>query len=437
VTLAPHADGDRPDHVEMEDQVPCDAEIDLSSGLFWSRSLTEREAAFEVLRGRPGLAFFPEPDPGADWMPRGPGYYAVTRHAEVIEASRRPDVFRSGPGATIIGDLPVEFLEFFGSMINMDDPRHARLRSIVSRAFTPRMIVQIEARIAATCAEIANRVRELGAFDFVSEVSARLPLRVIFDMIGIGAEHVDAVERLATLIISEGDPDLVPEGEDVAAAVLAAGAELAALVESIAAHRLRHPADDLTTALVTANVDGEHLTGQELASFFILLVVAGSETTRHAISHSLVALTDNPGQRAAWRSDPAALTRTAVEEIVRWSSPVIWMRRTVASAATLGGQHLDAGAKVVLFYNSANRDAAVFNLPHAFDINRQPNPHLGFGAPGPHYCLGAHLARREIALIWQALLERTPSIAATRPPERLTSSFINGIKRLPCEVSPC
>jgi cytochrome P450 len=414
-----------------------EAEIDLSSRQFWSRPLAEREAAFAALRAQPGLAFFPEPETGADWMPRGPGFYAVTRHTEVIEASRRPDVFRSGPGATIIGDLPAEFLEFFGSMINMDDPRHSRLRSIVSRAFTPRMIAQIEAGIAATCAEIAERVRQLGTFDFVSQVSAELPLRVIFDMIGIGAEHAGAVQRLATLIISEGDPDLVGEDEDVAGAVLAAGAELAALVESIGAHRRRHPADDLTTALVTANVDGEQLTGQELASFVILLVIAGSETTRHAISHSLVAFTDHPGQWMAWRADPAGLARTAVDEIVRWASPVVWMRRTAASAVTLGGQHLDAGAKVVLFYNSANRDEAVFDRPHHFDISRQPNPHLGFGAPGPHFCLGAHLARREIALIWQALLQQAPGLAATGPPERLASSFINGIKRLPCEVSPC
>jgi cytochrome P450 len=408
---------------------------DLSSRQFWAQPLAEREAAFAELRARPGLAFFQEPETGADWMPRGPGYYAVTRHADVAEASRRPGVFRSGPGATIIGDLPAEFLEFFGSMINMDDPRHGRLRSIVSRAFTPRVIAQVEEQIAMISARLADRVRELGACDFAAEVSEALPLQVIFEMIGVGAEHEGTVRRLATLIVSEGDPELVGEGEDVAGAVLAAGAELAALVESIAAHRRQHPADDLTTALVTANVDGEHLTGQELASFFILLVVAGSETTRHAISHSLVALTDNPGQKAAWRADPEGLARTAADEIVRWSSPVTWMRRTAATAATLGGQSLAAGDKVVLFYGSANRDGAAFDQPHRFDIGRQPNPHLGFGAPGPHFCLGAHLARREIALLWQALLERVPGITAAGPPERLASSFINGIKRLPCAVA--
>jgi methyl-branched lipid omega-hydroxylase len=195
------------------------------------------------------------------------------------------------------------------------------------------------------------------------------------------------VQRLATLIISEGDPDLVAEGEDVADAVLAAGAELAELVESIAADRRRHPANDLSTALVSANVDGERLTGQDLASFFILLVIAGSETTRHAISHSLVAFTDHPGQRTAWRAHPERFTRSAVDEIVRWSSPVVWMRRTAAAATTLGGQPLTAGDKVVLFYNSANRDSAVFDQPHDFDISRRPNPHLGFGAPGAHFCL--------------------------------------------------
>lgn len=414
-----------------------EAEIDLSDREFWLRPLAERESAFEILRAQPRLPFFPEPEPAADWMPHGPGYFAVTRHADVAEASRRSDVFLSGPGATIIADLPAEFLEFFGSMINMDDPRHTRLRSIVSRAFTPRMIMQIETQIAAACADIADRAIQLRAFDFVAEVSAKLPLRVIFEMIGIDPVHTATVQRLATLIISEGDPDLVAEGENVADAVLAAGAELAELVESIAADRRRHPANDLSTALVSANVDGERLTGQELASFFILLVIAGSETTRHAISHSLVAFTDHPGQRTAWRAHPERLTRSAVDEIVRWSSPVVWMRRTAAAATTLGGQPLTAGDKVVLFYNSANRDSAVFDQPHDFDISRRPNPHLGFGAPGAHFCLGAHLARREIALIWEALLQRAPGIVAAGPADRLSSSFINGIKRLPCEVLPC
>ena len=200
--------------------------------------------------------------------------------------------------------------------------------------------------------------------------------------------------------------------------------------------RLAEPADDITSALVHAEVDGERLSHAELASFFILLCTAGNETTRNAISHGLWALTENPGQRGIWLEDFETVTRTAVEEIVRWATPVLHFRRTVTTdGVTLGDHEFSAGDKVVLWYYSANRDEDVFEDPHRFGVRRTPNNHIGFGGPGPHFCLGTHLARREISVMFRQLLGRFPQIRATAEPERLRSNFINGIKHLPCSVT--
>ena len=408
--------------------------IDLSDLGFWSVPLDERDAAFETLRTERPLAFFAEPDVVPDWIEVGPGYWAVTRHADVVEASREPEIFCSGRGATSIPDMPDMFLEFFGSMINMDDPRHARLRRIVSRGFTPRMLKKLEDDVRRAAADIVADLVEQGGGDFVTEVAARLPLRIICDMMGIPESQHDLVFTRSNVILSMGDPEYIPEGADIGAALLGAGQDLALLVQDLGRMRREHPTDDVTSALVNADVEGEHLDDTELGSFFILLVVAGNETTRNAISHGLKLITDHPDQRAAWLSDVDGVTPTAVEEIVRYSSPVIWMRRSATRDATLGGQAIAAGDKLLLFYNSANRDSAVFTDPHRFDVTRDPNPHVGFGGPGPHFCLGAHLARREISVMFRELLTRVPDIAATGEPERLRSSFINGIKHLPCET---
>ena len=207
-------------------------------------------------------------------------------------------------------------------------------------------------------------------------------------------------------------------------------------MKELGAARVEHPTDDLTTALITTNIDGEALTHDELASFFILLLTAGNETTRNSISHALLALTEHPDQRALWQTDPATIAVTGVDEIVRWASPVIWMRRTVTEDTVLSGQELHEGDKVLLFYNSANRDEDAFDDPFTFDVRRSPNPHFGFGAAGPHFCLGAHLARREIDVMVRELLRRLPDIEASGEPDRLRSNFINGIKHLPCRFTP-
>ncbi len=414
---------------------PALDEIDLSDLAFWARPLDEREAAFAALRRHRPIAHFddPEPPPGIS-VPiplDGSGYYAVTRHADVVEASREPASFCSGQGATSIFDMPTEFLEFFGSMINLDDPRHARLRRIVSAAFTPRMIKQIGDEVQRSASRIVDDVIDKGECDFVTEVAAKLPLRIICNMMGVPEPDHDLVFRHSNVILGGMDPEYVPEGSDVVMALLTAGQELTQLMEDLARQRAERPGDDVTSALVTANVDGEQLTHQELASFFILLVVAGNETTRNAISHGMRLLTDHPDQRAAWAADFEALAPTAVEEIVRIASPVIFMRRTATRDVTLGGVDLPAGAKVLLTYWSANRDEAVFDDPQRFDIRRDPNPHVGFGGPGPHFCLGAHLARQEITMMFRELLGRVPGIHTTGEPERLLSNFINGIKHLP------
>lgn len=415
------------------------SEIDLSDMGFWERPWAEREGAFQLLRRERPLAFFDEPEmPGelALSMPRGPGYRAVTRHAHVSEVSRHPEIYLSGQGATSILDMPEEMLEYFGSMINTDNPRHARLRRIVSAAFNPRMVKSIEERIAHVADEVIDRVSGEGGCDFVVEVAARLPLEIICGLMGIAPSDQATVFNASNVILSSGDPEYIAEDADPLLAFMNAGQELTALMSELAEARRTAPTDDLTSALVNTNIDGESLTSAEVSSFFILLVVAGNETTRNAISHGLLALTEYPDQRALWVADPDRVTPSAVDEIVRWGSPVIWMRRTLGAGAVLGDEELHAGDKLILFYNSANRDEDVFDDPYRFDVQRDPNPHIGFGAAGPHFCLGAHLARQEIGVMFRRLFERLPDIAASGEPDRLRSSFINGIKHLDCTFTP-
>ena len=409
-------------------------DIDLSDTAFWGWPAADRQAAFAVLRAREHPAFFAEPE--APFAERGPGYFALVRHADVTEASRNPEVFCSRRGATSILDLPAEFNEYFGSMINMDDPRHGRLRRIVSRAFTPRMIGKFEEDVARVATRVVDDLLETGPCDFVENVAARLPLTIICQMMGVPDSSYDMVLRNTNIILSGADPDFLSAdiGEAIGQ-ILAAGQELADLVTGLAAARTAHPADDLVSSLVTANIDGEQLTSAELASFFILLVVAGNETTRTAISHSLVLLTEHPTQRALLLDAFEDRISGAVEEIVRYASPVMFMRRTLTRDYTMNGHTYREGDKTALYYWSANQDEAVFADPARFDITRSPNPHVGFGAAGPHFCLGAHLARREITVMLRELLGRIPDISAAGPPDRLLSSFINGIKRLPCDFS--
>ena len=389
---------------------------------------------FAQLRALDAPPYFDQPE--SPFSDDADGYYALVKHADVVEASRHPEIFSSARGATSLVDLPPEFNEYFGSMISMDDPRHARLRRIVSRAFTPKMIKKFEEDVQLAAAGIADDLIATGPCDFVQHVSSRLPLKIICDMMGIGDEHFDMALKNTNLILAGADPEFLSEDMDEAITqLLTAGSDLAGLVTDLAADRQQNPGEDLITALASANVDGEQLTPAELGSFFILLVVAGNETTRTALSHALMLLTEHPDQRELLLADFEGKIGGAVEEIVRYVSPVIWMRRSLTRDAELNGYQFREGDKVALMYWSANRDESVFADPMRFDITRSPNPHVGFGGAGPHFCLGAHLARREITVMLRELLHRVPAIRAAGEPDRLLSSFINGIKHLPCELS--
>ena len=411
-------------------------QIDLSDLDFWMRPLDEVDGAFATLRAEDPMRHFAELQ--VDPMPEGPGYIALTRHADVVEASRHPDLFCSGMG-TNIGDMPPTFNDFFGSMINMDDPRHARMRRIVSRGFTPRQLGMLQGDVEGVAAGIVDEVAAKGECDLVTEVAALLPLRIILDLMGIPRSQERFVFDRTNVILGLGDTEYVPEQtvEGIMTAALTAGQELADLVRELGERRQADPGDDLVSALVTAELDGETLTPEELGSFFILLVVAGNETTRNAIAHGVVALADHPDQRRIWADDLDGTTPTAVEEVVRWATPVTHFRRTVTrDGVRLGERELSEGDKVVLWYRSANRDESVFDDPYRFDVRRTPNDHVGFGGPGPHFCLGAHLARREVGVMMRELLARVPDLEPTGPPDRLRSNFINGIKHLPVTFTP-
>ena len=311
------------------------------------------------------------------------------------------------------------------------------MRGIVARAFTPRVMSQIQDLIAAQASQIVDTIAPTGSCDFVIEVASRLPLAMICDLMGIPEDQRETVFNQSNIILSNGDAEYIPEGSNPLEAILLAGASLAEIMRNMAVERAENPADDLTTALLNAELDGERLTAEEMESFFILLCVAGNETTRNSISHGMKMLTDNPDQRELLMSDLDAHLPNTVEEIVRMASPVRHFRRTVTTDGTvLGGTELNAGDKVVLWYGSGNRDAGVFENPHAFDITRDNSAHIGFGGPGPHFCLGAHLARRQIAVMFKELLTRVPDIKVVGEPDYLQSNFINGIKHMNVEFTP-
>jgi len=405
-------------------------EIRLGDPEQWMRP--DREGIFAKLRAEAPLSFHTEPVPPPEAsFEQGPGFWAVVRYGDVMQVSRDPDTFRSAPSVNI-PDIPAEIAEWLGSMINMDAPKHTKLRLIVNRGFTPRQVARIEQSVRQQAREIVDRVVALGECDFVAEIAAALPLQIICDMMGIPRADTKRIFELTNVVLGVGDPEYVQSMDDL----VAAGMELFQYGLALAEDRLREPRDDITTALMHAEVEDEagthRLSTSELGSFFLLLVVAGNETTRNAISHGMLALTENPDQRKTWAEDFEHVSATAVEEIVRWASPVIHFRRTATRDTVVGGQEIRAGDKVVMFYNSANRDETAFADPYRFDVTRTPNEHVGFGAGGPHFCLGANLARREIKVMFEELFRRLPDIEVTGAPDMLQSAFINGIKRMPC-----
>ncbi|TDD94253.1 cytochrome P450 [Actinomadura rubrisoli] len=402
-------------------------ERDLASLEFWARPQAERDVLFEKLRVAREPVFCPRPG--------GPGFYALTRYEQVAGAARNPKVFSSEPTSSSLVDPAPPIREFSGSMISMDDPRHARLRRIVSRSFTPRRVNKIADDVAALAAHIVDELVRRGPCDFTAHVATPMPLQIICSMMGVPESAYDDVVAAtnAILTLGRGDLDsLGPDGEGRETVLTESFTYLHELMADLGRLRRERPSDDLVSALLHANVDGEALTERELGRFFSLLAVAGNETTRHALSHALVLFTAHPDQKSLLLSDLDRHLPGAVEEVLRYATPVTWMRRTLTRDHTLFEHTYRAGEKVVLYYNSANRDEDVFKDPHTFDITRAPNPHFGFGAPGPHFCLGSHLARHEMTTMLRELLTRLPGLHATAEPDREGGIITNGIKALPC-----
>ena len=405
--------------------------FELSDPEFWIAPRNFRHDAFRSLRSADELVFYDEWEFEGSPLPKGPGYWAVTRHEDVWAASRNPQVFISGRGVNI-GDIPQEMNELIGSMIAMDDPRHFRLRNIVAKGFTPKQITQVEGYVRTKATAIIDRLLEQfpdGECDFVEQIAAPLPLQIICEMMGIPPEDEAQIFQWTNVILGVGDPEYVGSFEQLMGVLM----QMFMYAQKLGEERRADPGDDVASVLMHAEVDGERLTPQEFGSFFILLVVAGNETTRNAIAHGMKLLTDNPDQRRLWFDDYNGHVKTAVDEIVRCSTPVIHFRRTVAEDVVLHNTKISAGQKVVLWYNSANRDETVFVNPDDFDVARPLQPQqVGFGAGGPHFCLGANLARREISVIFDEIRTRLPNLVITSEPDYLQSAFINGIKRMRC-----
>ena len=399
--------------------------VDLN---WWQNNPAERDEVFADLRRNHPQVFVPV---GAAGSSPAKGFYALTRHADILEVSRRLEDFSSGEGTQIF-DQPQKLREYRGSIIDMDNPAHARMRKIVSRGFTTRSLEGLRDEVEATVREILEEMPASGECDFVGDFAALLPLRIIDNMLGIPREHEKFILEATNTILGASDAEYIEDqtAAGIGKAVTAASEGLITLLRTLSEERIADPKDDLISRLVAAT-EGDNLTPAEMAKFFILLVGAGNETTRNVITHGLLVLSRNPDQRDTWMADYENYASGAIEEMLRWASPVVHMRRTVTrDGVRLGDKEFAKGDKVVLWYTSANRDDEVFEDPYTFDITRDPNPHLAFGAPGPHFCLGAHLARLELDVAFRELFTRYPDIEAVGEPAMLRSNFLNGIKHL-------
>jgi len=353
------------------------------------------------------------------------GYWVVTKHADVLEASRGSSVFSSEAKTAIIrhGQPVTEESLMLQRliMLNIDPPQHTTLRGIVSRGFTPRAIRNLRESLTVRAERIVQTALAEGTGDFVADVACELPLQAIAELLGIPQEDRGKIFHWSNQMIGYDDPEYTADPA-------VAAAEIIGYSMAMAEDRRQCPRDDIVTKLVHAQIDGGQLSPDEFGYFVILMAVAGNETTRNAISHGMLAFFDHPDQ---WELFRAERPDTAADEIIRWATPVTVFQRTALADTTLGGQQIRAGQRVGLFYRSANFDEEVFDRPERFDIRRSPNPHLGFGGSGAHFCLGASLARLEIELIFKAIADTMPGIRRAGEPVRLRSGWLNGIKRLP------
>ncbi|WP_433350377.1 cytochrome P450 [Microtetraspora malaysiensis] len=370
--------------------------------------------------------FWHEGDAELGW----PGFWAVTKHEDVVHVSRHSDLFSSARRLALFNELPEEERELQRMMmLNQDPPEHTRRRSLVNRGFTPRVISLLEEHIRDICHRLVDEVEGKSDVDFVTDISAPLPLYVICELLGAPVEDRDKIFEWSNRLIGAEDPDYATTPEEGQAAA----AEVYAYAGTLAAARREDPRDDIVTRLIQPNEGGEVLTEDEFNLFVLLLIVAGNETTRNAATGGMLTFFQHPEQWARLVAD-RAMARTAADEIVRWVSPVNLFRRTATADTEIRGQKIAEGDKVVIFYASANRDADIFANPDVFDIGRDPNPQIGFGGGGAHFCLGNHLAKLELRVLFEVLSERLPKIGQAGEAARLRSNFINGIKSLPVHL---
>lgn len=403
--------------------------VDLSSRAFWSTTATERERSFATLRAERPVSWHRPVEDALMHDPADPGFWAVTRHADIVAVSRDSETFLSGKGV-LFDNVPEELLEASQSFLAMDAPRHTMIRKVVHAAFTPRQVRRIEDSIKANARDIVAELKAAGdGADFVDLCAKELPIRTLADMVGIPESEREQVAHAADALVSWGDPVYLA-GRNPLEVLVTQQMYLHQVAGQLAADRRANPGDDLISALVHAEVDGDRLTDPEVAAFFVLLAVAGNDTTRQTTSHGLKALTDFDEQRAWLTADFDERIGSAVEELVRWASPVMTFRRTAARDCELGGQAIAEGEKVVMFYPSGNFDSEVFDAPERLDLGRKPNPHVGFGGGGRHFCLGAHVARAQLRAIFGELLRQTPTITAGTP-EYLQGNFVHAIRAMP------
>lgn len=402
---------------------------DISSKAFWSTTAAEREKSFALLRDQRPVSWHRPVEDTLMPDPEDPGFWAVTRHADILTVSRDSETFLSGEGV-LFDTVPQELLEASQSFLAMDAPRHTLIRKLVHSAFTPRQVARIESSIKDNARQIVQELKAAGSgTDFVEQCAKELPIRTLSDMVGIPESERQQVAHAADALVSWADPVYL-DGRNPLEVLGANQFYLHQVAHALAADRRQNPGNDLISALVHAEVDGDRLTDAEVAAFFVLLAVAGNDTTRQATSHALKALTDFGDQRAWLMADFDDRIGGAVEEFVRWATPVMTFRRTAAVDVELAGQHIAAGEKVVMFYASGNWDTEVFEHPERFDLSRKPNPHLGFGGGGRHFCLGAHVARTQLRALFGELLHQLPDIAAGEP-AYLQGNFVHAIRAMP------